>query len=192
MECYYYGFMATLKLNFINSESNLSELASMMKLLYERINTADGGVTQHSTVLYITESVGERKLLYSPVSSPGQAQHGSLCLCLCDSLLHPCHNQLGMVFRTSLPYQHLTLSLSPERLLKSDTDREDYLWKRKRFLGWHLSRSLHFLGLNKKYITDLQKSHLKFNVQQDDEVDIHIRFLISDTDTHTRNVYQCC
>ena len=114
--------MATLKLNFINSESNLSELASMMKLLYERINTADGGVTQHSTVLYITESVGERKLLYSPVSSPGQAQHGSLCLC--DSLLHPCHNQLGMVFtRTSLPYQHLTLSLSPEHLLKSDTDR---------------------------------------------------------------------
>ena len=117
----------TLKLNLISSESNLSELASMMKMLYERINTADGGVTQctaqYSNVLNCTlQSQSEKESSWTPqfsaLARPSTGVSASVarcCIPVIISLVFTVHWDLA-----TIPTSH---SLSPEHLLTSDTDR---------------------------------------------------------------------
>ena len=119
LDCYYYGFMATLKLNFINSESNLSELASMMKLLYERINTADGGVTQctaqYSNVLNCTlQSQSGKESSSTPqfpaLDRPSTGVSASVTLCCIPVIISLVWSSLGPRYHTNISVSHCPLS----------------------------------------------------------------------------------
>ena len=108
----------TLKLNLIISyESNLSELESMMKMLYERINTADGGVTQctaqYSNVLNCTlQSQSEKESSWTPqfsaLARPSTGVSASVARCCIPVIISLAWSSLFT--GTSRPYQHLTLS----------------------------------------------------------------------------------
>ena len=120
LDCYYYGLIMDwdLEFSFINTESNLSELASMMKLLYERINTADGGVTQctaqYSNVLNCTlQSQSGKESSSTPqfpaLDRPSTGVSASVTLC-CIPVIISLVWSSGPRYHTNISLSHLPLS----------------------------------------------------------------------------------